>query len=99
MVANNNRRPDGSDFIRDTPFLPGNKDPNEEKETFEKTVVQSLKGILAIVRKHICRQIERRKNYKEPEYKIPPQQQCDYQIGRRLQVFGYVRVQRLTVQG
>ena len=62
-------------------------------------VVQSLKGIFAIFRKQTCRQIEGRKDYKEPECKISPQQQCDHQIRDWLQVFVYVRVQRLTVQG
>ena len=62
-------------------------------------VVQSLKGIFAIVRKQVCRQIERGKEYNEPECKIPPQQQCNHQVGKRFQVFVYVRVQRFTVLG
>jgi hypothetical protein len=60
-------------------------------------VVQSLKGIFAIVRKQVCRQIERGKEYNEPECKIPPQQQCNHQVGKRFQVFVYVRVHRFSV--
>jgi hypothetical protein len=35
-------------------------------------MIQALKGTLMIPGKQIGSQIERRKNYKEPECKIPP---------------------------
>jgi hypothetical protein len=55
MVANDHRRSNRFDFVSNMPFLPRDKDPNEEKEAFVKLVIQSLKGIFAIFRKQVGR--------------------------------------------